>query len=130
MKIDGFNQENYEIELKYDFERWRHKYSVIVIPLQDRASMVSDDTNDVLKSLTEIVQENQLEITNDAVAKFVELFNTNLETAINEKGDNIIFSFSVIKEVEFLYSAYLSQNRESKIVEKVSLEEINAFLEA
>lgn len=130
MRIEGFNQKNYEIVLKYDFERWRHKYSVIVVPLLDRSRMVSDDTSDMLKSLTEIVQERKLEISDDAIKTFVELFENILDKVIKRKGDDVIFSFSAINEVEFLYSAYLSQKRDSQKVQRVSFEEITKFVEA
>lgn len=129
MRIEGFNQKNHEIVLKYDFERWRHKYSVIVVPLLDRSSMISDDTNNVLASLIEIVQERQLDISEEAICTFVDLFECRLKSLIKEKGEEVIFSFSAIKEEEILYSVYLSLNKNIRHIQNVSFEEVKKFLE-
>ena len=129
-KLQDFKENNFQILLKYDGERPKNIYSVILIPMNDRNNMRSWDTDSCLETLSELISTTKVDIGVQTCKFTVEIFEKFTDLLLKKLGDDIIFFIFGISNTNGIeYYTSISSKDTYKHLADDSLENIIQYLD-
>ncbi|MBI9051168.1 MAG: hypothetical protein JEZ00_17225 [Anaerolineaceae bacterium] len=124
----GFRENNFLMVLKYDGERIKNKYTVVLIPLLERNDIKHCDTESYFEILNEFIDEKGIDVDIETREYFTKTFEKLTSMLIDKYNENIVFNFGIRNSNGFAYDIYLNIEGNSNRMTTESFDEVLQFL--